>query len=64
VKKKLKLVNIWRSYRQKVDCMVHFVRVVTTLLNDEEFARHLENGEKQLLLTVVTPILAQYTLQV
>ena len=44
--------------------MVHFVRVVTTLLNDKEFARHLENGEKQLLLTVVTPILAQYTLQV
>jgi len=44
--------------------VVHIVRVVTTLLNDEEFARHLENGEKQLLLTVVTPILAQYTLQV
>ena len=35
---------------------MHFVRLTTTLLKDEEFTRHLEHGEKQLLLTFVTPI--------
>jgi len=36
---------------------VHFARLTTTLLKDEEFARRLEHGEKQLLLAVVTPLL-------
>jgi len=33
------------------------VRLATTPLKDEEFTRHLEYGDSQLLLTVVTPLL-------
>ena len=29
----LKLVNIWQSYKQERDCLVHFVRLANTLLN-------------------------------
>jgi len=36
---------------------MHFMCLATTLLKDEEFTRHLKYGEKQLLLTVVTPLL-------
>jgi len=28
VKKKLKSVNIWQSYKQKRDCLVHFLRLL------------------------------------
>ena len=35
-----KSVNIWQSYEQQGDCLVHFVRLATTLLNDEESARN------------------------
>jgi len=28
VKKKLKPVNIWRNYKQKCDCLVHFLRLL------------------------------------
>jgi len=31
-------VNIWQSYKQDRGCLVHFVRLATTLLNDEENA--------------------------
>jgi len=57
VKKKLKSVNIWQSYKQEGGCLVHFVCLATTPLNDEEFTRHLEYGDSQLLLTVGTPLL-------
>jgi len=29
-------VNIWQSYKQEGGCLVHFVRLATTLLNVEE----------------------------
>ena len=29
----LKLVNIWQSYKQERDFLVHFVRLANTLLN-------------------------------
>jgi len=32
-------VNIWRSYKQERDCLVHFARMANTLLTDEERAR-------------------------
>ena len=35
VKKKLKSVNIWQSYKQERGCM-HFERLTNTLLKDEE----------------------------
>jgi len=53
----LEAVNIWLSYKQEGGCLVHFVRLATTPLKDEEFTGHLEYGKKQLLLTVVTPLL-------
>jgi len=37
VKKKLKSVNIWQSYKQERDCLMHdFARLANTLLKDEE----------------------------
>jgi len=44
-------VNIWQSYKQEGRCLVNFVRLATTLLEDKEFTRHIEYGEKQLLLS-------------
>ena len=41
---------------KKVDCLKRSVRLGTVPLKGEEFARRLEYGEKQLLLTVVTSI--------
>jgi len=35
-----KLVNIWQSYKQERDCLVHFARLANTLLKDEESARN------------------------
>jgi len=35
----LKSVNIWQSYKQERDCLVHFVRLANTLLKDGESAR-------------------------
>jgi len=32
-------MNIWQSYKQERGCLVHFVRLATTLLNEEEFTR-------------------------
>ena len=37
--RKLKSVNIWQSYKQEGDCLVHFARLANTLLKDEESAR-------------------------
>jgi len=34
--KKVKSVNIWQSYKQERDCLMHFVRLATTLLKDEK----------------------------
>jgi len=39
VKTFLKSVNIWQSYKQERDCLVHFARLANTLLKDEEIAR-------------------------
>jgi len=39
VKKKLKSVNIWQSYKQERDGFVHFARLANTLLKDKENAR-------------------------
>jgi len=46
VKTVLKSVNIWQNYKQERSCLVHFVRLATTLLKDEESARdnHLLAG--------------------
>jgi len=34
--KKLKSVNIWQSYKQERDCLVHFARLANTLLKTEK----------------------------
>ena len=34
----LKSVNIWQSYKQERDCLVHFLRFANTLLEDGERA--------------------------
>jgi len=39
VRKCLKSVNIWQSYKQERGCLVYFVRLAITLLKDEESAR-------------------------
>jgi len=41
---------------KKADCLMHSVHLGTVLLKDEELARDLEYGKKQLSLTVVTSI--------
>jgi len=41
----------------KTDCLTCSVCLGTVLLRDEELARYLEYGKKQLLLTVATLIL-------
>jgi len=58
VKKLLKLVNIWHSYRQEGGLYnrlyaIGFVCLGTMLLKEEELARHLEYGKQQLLLIVL-----------
>ena len=35
-----KKVNIWQSYKQGRDCLVHFVRLANTLLKDGESAQN------------------------
>jgi len=37
--KKLKLVNIWESYKQERGCLIHSALLATTLLKDEESAQ-------------------------
>ena len=34
----LKSVNIWQSYKQDRDCLVHIARLANTLLKDVESA--------------------------
>jgi len=36
--KYLKWVNIWQSYKQERDCLMHFVRLANTLLQNGESA--------------------------
>ena len=40
VHKFLKSVNIWQSYEQERDCLVHYLRFASTLLKDGESARN------------------------
>jgi len=42
---------------KKIDCLMRSVCLGTVLLKDEELARYLEYGKKQLLLIVATLIL-------
>jgi len=35
-----KSVNIWQSYKQERDCLMHFVHLANTLLKDRESARN------------------------
>ena len=39
VKKNLKSVNIWQSYKQERGCLMHFALLANTLLKGEESAR-------------------------
>ena len=39
VKKSLKLMNIWQRYNQERGCLVHFMRLATTLQKVEQSAR-------------------------
>ena len=39
MRKNFKSVNIWQSYKQERDCLMHFARLANTLLKDEESAR-------------------------
>ena len=39
MKKNLKSVNIWKSYKQERVCLMHFARLANTLLKDEESAQ-------------------------
>ena len=39
VKKFLKSVNMWQSYKQELGCLMHFARLTNTVLKDEESAR-------------------------
>jgi len=32
-------MNIWQNYKQELGCLMHFARLVNTLLKDEESAR-------------------------
>jgi len=34
--KKLKSVNIWQSYKQERDCLMHFARLANTPLNTKK----------------------------
>ena len=34
-----KSVNIWLSYKQGRDCLMHFARLANTLLKDEEMVK-------------------------
>jgi len=43
--------------------LTHFVRMATTLLEDEEFIGHLEYSMKQLLVYVYTQYCIEYTVQ-
>jgi len=36
VKKKLKSVNIWQSYKQERGCLMHFARLANTLLKTKK----------------------------
>jgi len=40
VKQVFKSVNIWQSYKQERDCLVHFVLLTKALLKDRESARN------------------------
>jgi len=37
--KKLKSVNIWQSYKQERDCLVHFLRLLAVYWPDAQSAR-------------------------
>jgi len=39
VKKIVKSVNIWQSYKEEHGCLMHFACLANTLLKDEESAR-------------------------
>ena len=48
----LKSVNIWRSCKQERGCLMHFARLVNTLLKDEESARDKYSPTLKLFFTL------------
>ena len=53
-------MNIWQSYKQERDCLVHVARLANTLLEDEESA-----GDNHVLacnFTKYSPILTIFSL--
>jgi len=56
--KMFKLVNIWQSYKQERDCLVHFVRLANALLKDGESTRnnHTTGVTKTVVWTKPTKI--------
>jgi len=55
VKTLFKSVNIWQSYNQERDCLMHFARLANTLLKGEESAR--DNHVRACNLARYLPIL-------
>jgi len=53
----LRSVNISLVTGKKADCLTRSVFMGTVLLKDEELARYLEYGKKELLLALVTSTL-------
>ena len=56
--KNLKSVNIWQSYKQERDCLMHFARLVNTLLN----AKKVHETMTFLVDATVYPYLAEQSL--
>ena len=50
VKEILKSLNIWQSYKQERDCLVHFVCLANALLKDGESAQNKESSSEIFLL--------------
>jgi len=55
-----KWVNNWQSYQQERVCLMHFARLVNTLLKDEESAR--ENHALACNIAKYSPILEFFSL--
>ena len=56
----LKSVNIWQSYKQKRDYLMHFARLTNTLLKDEKSAQ--DNHVFACNLAKYSPIIKSFSL--
>jgi len=51
-------VNIWLSYKEEDGCLVHFMRLATAMLEDEEFILQTSSVRRETaVVTVVSPLL-------